>query len=230
MKNIENKIQMKPIILLVAVILVLAISGQVYASVNGYDNLFFLIKDMKIAKANTKEEIFEDSEILLSYKYIDVTNDIKMQVNKIEIVNGKSIFYVNIKNKSKDNKILPFHYIVRVERKYEDGYIPVFRPEAGGEIYVGKKDNTNFYQDTIEIPCEIGEDDIIFLDVLDKDDNCIRNFQINISFKIFIFTFLSFPILLITIIGFNNESPIYTFRYIIKFLFKQKVYMFKKQF
>lgn len=58
----------------------------------------------------------------------------------------------------------------------------------------------------------------------------LRNFQLNISIKIFIFTFLSFPVLLITIIGFNNESPIYTFRYIIKFLFKQKVYMFKKQF
>ncbi len=55
----------------------------------------------------------------------------------------------------------------------------------------------------------------------------LKNFHTNISIKIFIFSTFSFPILLLTIIGFNNESPIYTFKYILKFLFKPKIYLFK---
>lgn len=56
----------------------------------------------------------------------------------------------------------------------------------------------------------------------------LKNISASIPFKIFIFSTFSFPILLLTIIGFNNESPIYTIKYIIKFLFKQKIYLYKK--
>ena len=56
----------------------------------------------------------------------------------------------------------------------------------------------------------------------------LRNINTAITLKIFIFTSLSFPVLLLSLIGFNNESPIYTIKYIIKFLIKQKIYLFKK--
>ena len=56
----------------------------------------------------------------------------------------------------------------------------------------------------------------------------IKKLIISITLKIFIFSTLSFPVLLLTIVGFNNESPIYTLRYIIKYLLSQKVYLFKK--
>lgn len=56
----------------------------------------------------------------------------------------------------------------------------------------------------------------------------IKNLNFTISFRIFIFTSLSFPILLLTIIGFNNESPIYTIKYIINYIKRPKIYLFKK--
>lgn len=56
----------------------------------------------------------------------------------------------------------------------------------------------------------------------------LRNISVTISIKIFIFSTLSFPVLLLTIINFNNESPIYTIKYILQYLSKQKVYLFKK--
>lgn len=56
----------------------------------------------------------------------------------------------------------------------------------------------------------------------------LKNIHINISMRICIFSSLSFPILLLTIIGFNNESPIYTAKYILNFLVKPKIYLFKK--
>ncbi len=56
----------------------------------------------------------------------------------------------------------------------------------------------------------------------------LKNLNISFSIKVFIFSSLSFPILLFTIIGFNNESPIYTIKYIIRYLIRPKVYLFKK--
>lgn len=56
----------------------------------------------------------------------------------------------------------------------------------------------------------------------------LKNIIVSLTIKIFIFSTLSFPILLLTIISFNNESPIYTIKYIIRFLIKPKIYLFKK--
>lgn len=56
----------------------------------------------------------------------------------------------------------------------------------------------------------------------------LRNINTNFSVKLFIFSTLSFPILLLTIVGFNNESPLYTIKYFFKYLFSQKVYLFRK--
>ena len=57
----------------------------------------------------------------------------------------------------------------------------------------------------------------------------LRLFPFNITAKIFIFTLLSFPILLLTIVGFNNESPIFTLKYIIQFMRKEKIYIYIKE-
>lgn len=56
----------------------------------------------------------------------------------------------------------------------------------------------------------------------------LKDLKIILSYKIFIFSALSFPVLLLTIIGFNNESPIHTLKYLIKYFKSQKVYLFQK--
>ena len=56
----------------------------------------------------------------------------------------------------------------------------------------------------------------------------LKNISLNISAKIFIFSSLSFPVLLLTIVGFNDESPIYSVKYIFRYLRRQKVYLYRK--
>ena len=56
----------------------------------------------------------------------------------------------------------------------------------------------------------------------------IKNFNIPLSTRIFIFSAFSFPILLLTIVGFNNESPLYTLKYLICYIKKPKIYLFNK--
>ena len=50
----------------------------------------------------------------------------------------------------------------------------------------------------------------------------------NINFKIFIFILLCFPVIILSISGFNGESFIYVLTYLLKFIFKQKLYLFNK--
>lgn len=56
----------------------------------------------------------------------------------------------------------------------------------------------------------------------------LKNISLTISARIFIYSSLSFRILLLTIVGFNDESPIYSVKYILRYLKRQKVYLFKK--
>lgn len=56
----------------------------------------------------------------------------------------------------------------------------------------------------------------------------VNLFFSNLNIKIFLFIFFCFPILLFSISGFNGENFLYVFSYMIRFLFRQKIYLFKK--
>ena len=58
-------------------------------------------------------------------------------------------------------------------------------------------------------------------------------FLLNIFFKswnikIFFLVSLCFPITLFSIVGFNGEPIIYVFKYILKYIFRSKLYLYKK--
>lgn len=57
---------------------------------------------------------------------------------------------------------------------------------------------------------------------------CIVSFIIsNLYVKIFTIIILYFPVMLFSIIGFNHENVLYVLFYILKYLYKQKVYLYK---
>ena len=58
----------------------------------------------------------------------------------------------------------------------------------------------------------------LFLNIVFKDWNI----------RIFLLISLCFPITLFSIIGLNGEPLVYFIKYIIKFLFRPKLYLFKK--
>ena len=51
----------------------------------------------------------------------------------------------------------------------------------------------------------------------------------SLNIKIFLFIVLSFPVLLFSIIGVNEENIIYVFSYLIKYIVKQKLYLYEKK-
>lgn len=50
----------------------------------------------------------------------------------------------------------------------------------------------------------------------------------NWNIKIFLLISLCFPITIFSIVGFNGESVVYVFKYVIKYLLRPKLYLFKK--
>ena len=50
----------------------------------------------------------------------------------------------------------------------------------------------------------------------------------NWNVKTFLFISLCFPITLFSIVGFNGEPIVYVFKYVIKYIFRPKLYLYKK--
>lgn len=50
----------------------------------------------------------------------------------------------------------------------------------------------------------------------------------NITTKVFLFIIFCLPLLIFSFSGFNGESIVYVFSYIIKFVFRPKLYLYKK--
>jgi hypothetical protein len=50
----------------------------------------------------------------------------------------------------------------------------------------------------------------------------------NINIKIYVFIALFLPVLLISILGINKENFISVFKYMIKFIKKQNIYLYKR--
>lgn len=58
----------------------------------------------------------------------------------------------------------------------------------------------------------------------------IINFLINnLTIKIFTFIILVFPVVIFSIVGVNGENLIYFLTYMIKYFFKQKIYLYDKK-
>ena len=85
------------IVIVVGVLLVILLGMQVFASTNGYGNVFFMIKELvTTGSLQGEKEIFSDKEITLSYKSVDIAEGVKMQVNKLEVKENESTLCLHI--------------------------------------------------------------------------------------------------------------------------------------
>lgn len=51
----------------------------------------------------------------------------------------------------------------------------------------------------------------------------------SISIKIFLFIILVFPVVILSIVGVDGENLLYFLSYILKYIFKQKLYLYEKK-
>ncbi|MBR3002033.1 MAG: hypothetical protein IKF38_00435 [Clostridia bacterium] len=171
-----KKKKAKIAIISLSAIVVLFVSLQVYASTNGYGNVFFMIKEWVTGQSvSGKEEIFSDQDITLSYKSIELAEGLKIQVNRLEVKDGKTKIYASIK--SQDGEPLPLKY--EVTTKTNDGSETTTTTKITG---TKPESSENFdYEDILTLNYEVKEDKTIVLKINNSNDKELRTLEINLQ-------------------------------------------------
>lgn len=111
-KPTNNIYMFRRILAIVASFIVVFIGSNAYATYLGYDNIFFMIKELYESKEIlNKEEIFSDRDIIISYQSFYITDGIEMQINELQVKENKAKLYLFVKE-DKENVLTPFKYKV----------------------------------------------------------------------------------------------------------------------
>ena len=117
-KSLPKKSFMKKIVAFAACAVIVLGGGQIYASTQGYGNVFFMIKYL-ITGANItvtdKDEILSDRDIAISYEPINITPTVAMQVKKIQVKDNQATLILQLRENNVEEKITNFGYVVKDE-------------------------------------------------------------------------------------------------------------------
>ena len=150
---------------------------QVYASVNGYGNVFFMIKNLITTgnPAGTKQEIFLDKDITLSYKSIELAEGLKIQANRLEIKDGKTKLYLSIKSENYNH--LPLKYDISTT----DNTGKLIKDNTRAMGIAPEYDDDISYEEVLTLDYEVGDNDIIVIKIIDIMDKELRTLEINLQ-------------------------------------------------
>lgn len=83
-KNVKKLNKGKITLIVILVITILGFATNAFAGLMGFDNIFFLIKDLvKPTEIISKDELFEDEELLISYSTIGICEGYDVQINSL---------------------------------------------------------------------------------------------------------------------------------------------------
>lgn len=119
-KKKSKNVALKRTLATAACAVILLGGGNIYATTKGYDNIFFMIKYLITGEkpTNNKEGILSDRDITMSYQPIQITENMKILIPKMQIKDNqaKLIVSVNRNNAENDDK-LPLKYKVYDEKE-----------------------------------------------------------------------------------------------------------------
>lgn len=152
---------------LVASLVIVVLTSNVYATTKGYQNIFFMIKDLYNDAVNPQVE-FSDRDITISYKPIYVTDSVQLQINKLQAENNVAKLYLNIKEINTTD-LTPLKYVVKDEK--------------GTLLYENKSSKQGTekeYNDVLELNNFSDEVEVLNLDIYDKNGVLIKNIKIDL--------------------------------------------------
>lgn len=157
--------------------LVVLLGGlQVYASTNGYGNIFFMIRNLiTTGNAAGVQELFSDKDITLSYKSIDLAEGLKIQANRLEIKDGKTKLYLSVKGQNIN--LVPLKY--EISSKSNDGKETTTITKTIGN----KPENTGSfeYKEILTLNYAVDENKTIILKISDLNSKELRTLEINLQ-------------------------------------------------
>lgn len=102
----NKRIKAKRILSIAATFMVMFLGANVYAATQGYNNIFFIIKNLVTPEIVTeKEQILLDRDITISYQPIEIAHNLKMQINKLVVKENEATLYIRVE------EIYPLDYL-----------------------------------------------------------------------------------------------------------------------
>ena len=132
---------------------VVTVGSNAYARTQGYDNIFFLLKDLVTKEERGGEDIFSDRDIIISYKSIQITDEIELQINELQAKDNKAKLYLLVKE-LKENDDSPLNYKVYNDENQEM-YNSVSTKKENEKIYTEVLNLKNYKDTTNNIKMEI---------------------------------------------------------------------------
>ena len=104
----------KKILATAASLVIVVGAANVYATSQGYDNVFFLIKYLVTGegKVEGKDNILSDRDITISYEPINIAKDLSIMIKKLQVKDNRAILYVISNDKEDaDGNLTPLKFI-----------------------------------------------------------------------------------------------------------------------
>lgn len=165
------------IILITAVCLIVVLGGgNIYASTQGYDNIFFLIKHVMIGEeVRGKENILSDKDITISYRTIEIAKGTQIQINSLVIKDDEAKLKIQVNELNAEESIAPLKYVVKDKE------------EAELCSYVSKNakslKNEAQYKEELKLKGFKEEKQKLILEIYDCNNEKIVNLEIDIENK-----------------------------------------------
>lgn len=161
----------KKLMTVAASLMIVVVASNVYARTQGYDNIFFLIKDLVTKEENKDDEIFSDRDIVISYKPIQITDEIELQINELQIKDNKAKLYLLVKE-LEENSDTPLSYKV-----FNDENQEMFNESSS------KKQNEKTYTEVLNLKNYKDTTNIIKMEIYNKNKTLLKTITMNLNKK-----------------------------------------------
>ena len=149
----------------IAIVAIIIVLTNVYASTNGYGNIFFMIRSIfgDTQEVSGQENLLSDRDITISYTSMEIAEGIKVQIQRMTLEQNKATMYVYVQNDKK------------TELKYkaydESNNLLAEYTGTKGEMY---------YTDKIEINQTINENAKIRLEVYNSSNKLLKDITVDL--------------------------------------------------
>lgn len=160
-------LKFKKFMTVAASLVIVLIASDVYAKTQGYDNIFFLVKDLVVPGEKQDDEIFSDRDIVISYESIQITDEIELQINELQIKDNKAKLYLLVKEKQ-ENADSPLNYKIYNDEN-QSMYDSIANKKKNEKIYTEVLNLKNCKDTTNKIKMEIYNNNKILLKTISID-------------------------------------------------------------
>ena len=170
----SKSIRKKKILAAVASLMVVFVAANVYAGTMGYDNIFFMIKNMfEKTEVTNKDDILTDRDLTISYQSIETSDGLKIQVNRLVVKDNEAVLYMNI-DKTNTN-VNPARCIVH---DITDG-----RNDLIGNESISNSKNEDRFEAQISLIGMKNNTNILKIELQDDNYNSIVELELDIANK-----------------------------------------------